>query len=181
MKHTIITASVIVIILVISGYYFLTRDVPTGLFDEFPLNISTTEAKRESPEGWSEYRSERYIFSLFYPEGMTVKEFDEGGGASTFIFENVEKGLGFQIFVVPYGGTQIAEDRFLKDVPSGIRENLSGLYLDGVLATSFDSKSIELGDTWEVWFIHKGLLYEMTTFRGQKTWLSEIIKTWRFI
>ena len=173
MKRTIITIGVIGVLLITGGYYFLVRNT-SALSPK-------TETERQPPDGWYEYRNGRYIFSLFYPEGIAVEEFDEGKGAKTFVFENKEDGLGFQIFVVPYGEEKISDSRFLLDVPSGIRENPSSFYIDGVVATSFYSKNIALGDTWEVWFVYKGFLYEVTTIREQEFWLSEIMKTWLFI
>lgn len=189
MKQTTKTIIFTVIILVIGGYYFFTKDTSTIQPSEFSSNIlnvslfatSTTAVETKSPEGRVVYKNEPYKFSFFYPEEMAVKEFDEGGGASAFIFENAKKGLGFQIFVVPYMGEQVSEERFLRDVPSGIRKNPSDFYIDGVLATSFYSKGLELGETWEVWFIYNGFLYEVTTPKGLDSWLQSIMQTWKFL
>ena len=169
--RTNIVVGVIGITFVIGGYYFLAPDT----------SVSVTESKRQPPDGWREYRNERYIFSVLYPEKMLTEEFNEGTGARTFIFENREEDLGFQIFVTPYGEEKISDERFLLDVPLGIRENPSSFYIDGALATSFYSKSMELGDTWEVWFIHKGFLYELTTLKPMESLLDEILETWLFI
>lgn len=132
------------------------------------------------PDGWSEYRSERYGFSLFYPLEMTAGEFDEGGGASTLTFEDKDDARGFQIFAVPYSGTHVTEERFLRDVPSGVRKDPVDFYIGGTLATAFYSTHPLLGDMVEVWFIHEGYLFELTTLQPLENLLAEVIQTLRF-
>lgn len=134
---------------------------------------------RESRSG--EYRSGEYFFSLVPREEMSVKEFDEGGGAKTFIFEDTQNEFGFQIFAVPYADEVITEERFKMDVPSGVKENVRELRVDDVMATTFYSQSFELGETYEVWFIKGSLLYEVTTLRSLENELNEIINSWQFI
>jgi len=185
-KYTNIVIGTIIILGFVIGIYFYSSnkggiDIKSGEDSLISTIQFSKTPTRSIPDGWLEYQNNQYNFSLFYPEGMVVNKFDEGAGASTITFENIEKGVGFQIFIVPYGGTQIDEGRFLRDVPSGIRQNPSELYIDGVLANSFYSKNLGLGDTWEVWFIYKGFLYEVTTFREQSDWLSQIMKTWSLL
>ena len=198
MKYKIITIGVVGIALAAGGYYFKARPASVELPVDFlfgevalkeplrePINepdkVAVKEPERRPPDGSREYRNERYSFSLFYPEETTVKEFDEGRGALTIVFENVEKAWGFQIFIVPYKESQVSEERFLTDVPSGVRENFSDFYIDGTVAASFYSKNIGLGDTWEVWFIRGGFLYEVTTLKNLDAWLGGIMKSWKFI
>ncbi|MDO8589718.1 MAG: hypothetical protein Q7R69_00360 [bacterium] len=176
MKYTSIVVGIVITLGLIVGAFFYLPEKRGGDDEN-----RTAGAVRDVPDGWHEYRSERYIFSLLYPAGTIAREFDEGDGAKTFIFENKDEKMGFQIFVVPYGEEKISDKRFLLDVPSGIKQNPSTFYLDGVLATSFYSKSVKLGETWEVWFVHKGFLYEVTALREQESWLSPIIKTWLFL
>jgi hypothetical protein len=154
-------------------------------FKNFPANLptaaTTTEEKREVPAGYKEYRSERYWFSLLYPEDFEVSFFDEGAGAGTITIQNVAKQKGFQIFVVPYSGNKIPEERFREDEPSGVRENDTHVTIDGAGAESFYSKNARLGDTAEIWFISHGLLYEVTTLKPLAPWLSSIMSTWKFL
>src|SRR3989344_2781365 len=85
------------------------------------------------------------------------------------------------IFTIPGRRPPEGSRESLRDVPSGVREDLKGFSINGISATSFYSKSLELGDTWEIWFIREGYLYEITTFRGLETWLGDILSTWQFI
>lgn len=186
--------TIVIIALVVLGsalYLFLLQNQEgnTQTLLNIPLfSTSTTEGSppltepiRTRPEGWLEYRNERYSFSLFYPQGMKVKVFDEGGGAATITFEDEGNARGFQIFATPYAETQISEERFLRDTPSGVRNEPINLTVDGAPATAFYSTHAFLGDTREVWFLHKGYLFEVTTLKGLDEWFFSILQTWRFI
>lgn len=146
----------------------------------FPSTSVSMGAPDTIPQGTLQYKNNRYRFSLFYPQELTVQEFEEGGGASSITFEDVSGGKGFQIFIVPYAENQVSKERFEKDVPSGVRSELREGIVGGAKAAFFYSKNDSLGDTREVWFIYDGFLYEVTTFRNLDLWLFEIIKTWRF-
>lgn len=136
---------------------------------------------RTPPVGAKEYRSAAYRFSLFYPQELTVNERPEGGGAATITFQNIEKAEGFQIFIVPYSEPQVSAERFKRDVPSGVRNNLTNITVDGATGAAFYSTNTALGDTREVWVVHGGFLYEVTTLKPLDTWLGAIIQTWKFI
>ena len=142
-------------------------------------------SKREAPAGFIEYRNQRYGFSLLLPQDLHVDTFDEGSGASTITFENIggpDGGArGFQIFVVPHGAAQVGEQRFRRDVLSGVREGLKDITIDGATGTAFYSVNDSLGETREIWFIHDGLLYEVTTLKVLDTWLTPVLESWKFI
>ena len=175
---------VVVILAGLGVWWYAPTDKPFENFigeDPLPV-VSLVEPKpREVPPGAHEYTNKSYGFSTLYPDIFSVRTINEGSGAVTIAFENKEKALGLQVFIVPYGEAQVSEERFLKDVPSGIRNDPKDFYIDGVLATGFYSSNAFLGETMEVWFIHKGLLYEVTAHRSMETLLSEILNTWQFI
>lgn len=157
--------------------------VSGGGFISQPTNVTTLTPKKERKlsSDQSEYRSTKYKFSLFYPKNLSVQEFDEGRGASTIVFQNPEAGLGFQIFITPFSGKQITEEKFRQDVPSGVRNELRNISVDGANGASFYSTNTFLGETAEVWFIKNGFLYEITAPKSLVSWLSTIIETWLFI
>lgn len=136
---------------------------------------------RKAPTGYREYRNEQYRFAFFAPQDLSTQAYDEGGGAATYTFQNVQTAQGFQIFAVPYGGTQVSQERFRKDVPSGVMRAPQDVSIDGATATAFFSADSLLGDTAEVWFIHGGYLFEVTAPKSEAAWLSEIMATWKWI
>lgn len=183
----------------IIGYFVYTKPSasPTTTPYElaFPDLVSTTDTpqnptenpivqpyvvERVVPVGAKEYRSATYHFSLFYPQELAVSEHPEGGGAATITFQNVEKAEGFQIFIVPYSEAQVSEKRFRQDEPSGIRESLTNIAVDGATGAAFYSENIALGATREVWVVRGGFLYEITTLKPLDAWLGAILQTWKF-
>ena len=50
----------------------------------------------------------------------------------------------------------------------------------GVPAKSFFGYNDAMGDTLEVWLIHGGFLYEVTTYKPLDAWLTPILQTWKF-
>lgn len=128
-----------------------------------------------------EYVNTKYHFSVFHSDQKTVQEFDEGGGAMTIVFQNTTNVHGFQIYVLPYSGTQVSEARFKEDEPSGVREGVTNITVDGATAAAFYSKDASLGDTFEVWFIHGGYLYEVTTLKSLEPNMMQRLQTWKFI
>ena len=142
---------------------------------------ASAKSTRSVPAGSREYYSAQYRFSLLYPEFLSVKKIAESGGGMTVTFENLKEARGFQIFVTPYAAAQVSDTRFKQDIPSGVRKNVTNISVGGASGASFYSYSEELGDTAEVWFLHGGLLYEVTTFKELAPWLADILSTWRFL
>jgi len=179
--------SIVAFIVMAGALYYVVRD-DSSVFESdfsdisFPkTETSGMEIPREIPAGMREYKNETYGFSLFYPEDMIIREIDEGGGARTFIFEDVANNLGFQIFVVPYSQSQVSQERFKKDIPSGVRLGMTDTIIDGAIGATFYSSHFALGETREIWFIHSGYLYEVTTLKPMALWLETIMQSWKFI
>ena len=145
------------------------------------ISESPVPAPREVPEGMQEYRSDEYGFSLLLPEQMTIGETKEGQGATTLVFEDRAKQQGLQVFIVPFTGTQVSEERFRLDNPSGIRREMKDITIDGATGAAFYSEHPLLGETAEVWFVREGFLYEVTTLKVLAPWLTEILASWQFI
>ena len=132
------------------------------------------------PAGYLEYRNEKYGFLFYHSPQAVVKEYDEGGGAMTITEENLQKVRGFQVFIVPYAEPTISEERFKRDVPSGVRTDVENTSVDGVRAVTFRSRDAVLGPTREIWVLRGGYLYEITTFQGVGNWFGPIISSFRF-
>lgn len=169
------------------AYYFVYKGGLVGP-GALPLGAgqatSTVAAAAESrmvPAGAREYRSAAYHFSVLYPENLAVTDYDEGVGAATVSFQNAASSQGFQVFIVPYSEPQVTAERFMRDVPSGVKEGTLNISIGGVPAVSFYSKDTALGDTAEIWFIYADHLYEVTAPKPLAGWLSSIMATWQFI
>lgn len=186
--HRYFTIRVVIVtcaVLAVGWLVFRSGILPLGqprvLESAIPESTLPLKPARTAPKGFIEYRNERYRFSLFYPANLTFKERDEGSGAMTITFQDVETVQGFQIFIVPYGGQKVSEQRFKQDEPSGVRTQSRNITIDGIAATSFFGNNSTLGDTAEIWFIHNYRLYEVTTLKPLAGWLTPIMTSWEFI
>lgn len=176
--------SVIVILTLLAGgvyLFFLAPGAQTASVSDAASEHHSKYPPREVPQGSKEFRSDLYGFSLLYPSDLTAKLIDEGSGAATVTFENDKTIEGFQIFIVPFDGAQITDDRFKKDIPLGVRKNIQNITIDGATGASFFSEDATLGETAEVWFIRGGYLYEVNTFKDRAEWLSSIMSSWKFL
>ncbi len=188
----------IVLCLVLALVVFLAfrKESDSQPIEFLPISIASTSLASSSqpatakispaptptiPKGYKEYRNEQYHFSLYYPGDIPVKEYAERGAATTITFQPGNGKPGFQVFVQNYNGAQITEERFKLDEPSGVMKDPVDFTLDGAPARSFYGYDPQIGDTHEVWFIKNGYLYEVTTYKALDTWLSDIMKTWKFL
>jgi hypothetical protein len=184
MSTRYLVAVLLVVAATIGAYLLITGQDASPLAGRF-LATSTAPAAgavpREVPAGFAEYRTAQYRFTLLYPSDLVVEEYSEDDGASTVTFQNIGTGHGFQIFIAPYGLAQITDEQFRKDEPSGVRTDTKDAVIDKAKGASFYSTNAALGDTAEVWFIHGGYLYEVTTLKPLAPWLNEIMQSWKFI
>lgn len=129
----------------------------------------------------SSYTNDTLGFTLSYPKELSTKEYDEGGGALTIVFEGSGEQNGFQMFVVPYTGDTITETRIKQDLGGASIEEPVEIILPGnTKATMFWSTSPAIGRSREVWFIKNGYLFEVTTYAAKDTWLAGILNTLTF-
>lgn len=169
-------------IIVFIGGFFALRSATVG--EPLGITLATTNAERLSPpvvpEGHKEYRSADYHFYVYYPGDIPPQESRDPGFAMTVEFQKEDGDPGFQIYAAPINGTTITEDRFLRDEPSGVRKDTKDVSVDGAAAVAFHGFDPRIGQTYEVWFIKDGLLYEVATYRQLEPWLDQILSTWRF-
>ena len=183
--NKIIFFAILIVIVVTLLFLFVGKDDISTTFgiQENVENTETEIATRSIPDGATLYENKHFGFSLLYPEELQVKEFDEKNGSWTIVFEDAVMQKGFQIFTLPYYEEEITMERIQMDVQGGgIKEPKEALIGDdgNVRALIFWSDGSILGETREVWFIHDGLLYEVTAPAELDVWLAEIMKTWRF-
>src|SRR5579872_75735 len=124
--------------------------LPAPVFDLATSSTSlfvSSSTPRMPPAGYTEYCSGAYKFSLFYPKDLSVTVNGEGG-AETLVFQDTATVQGFQIFIVPYSGSQVSEERFKADEPSGVRRDVTYGLVNGASAAAFYSSDPRLGDTY---------------------------------
>ena len=174
---------ILITTMVIFAYFVSVRpsdSLPNVVPQGEKLIVTTPGAPLVSPD-FRIYKNLLLRFSIIFPKNLRIKEYDDGTSASTITFDDPTSGHGFQIFVVPYQHDQITPEQFKRDIPSGVMKEPVDVIIDGVRGTVFYSQDPVIGETREVWFIHRGFLYEITTPKDLDRWVADIMKTWRFL
>lgn len=148
--------------------------------DSPPLSTSTPQTQPVSANT-RRYENAAFHFSLVYPSELQVEEYAEQGGALTVTFQDPNSDEGFEVYVTPYAQSQVTQQRFDTDEPSGVMNSPTAIVIAGAPATMFFGNNTLMGDTREVWFIRGGFLYEVATYKNLDAWLSQIMSTWAFI
>jgi hypothetical protein len=143
-----------------------------------PSDMQPTHA---APSGYLPYSNPQFHFSLSYPRNLQVQEYKEAGGGLTVTFQDIVADQEFQVYVTPYSDGQITDAQFKLDEPSGVKIEPTNVVVDGARGIEFFSNAPRLNDTREVWFIHGGFLYEVTTYKELDAGLQPILRSWQFI
>jgi len=142
--------------------------------------LASATSTLSPPPNTKAYQSSLYHFSLYYPDDLSVKEEPGADGSIVVLFEDQATVQGFDIFIVPYDQPKITQATFLMDEPSGVMDDPTDITVDGAPATEFISTNQAMGASAEMWFLHDGLLYEVTAPQPLASWLLQIMGTWQF-
>lgn len=149
---------------------------------------ASTDIAGDSPQvstdinEYQTYTNSTYNFSFKYPEGFTVANFQEGEYGETILVRKKEGKESLQIFISPFDEpSPLTKERILEDLPDMLVENAQQRLLkNGAVGLIFFSQESSLGRTREVWFVHNGYLYQVSTYAELDSWLAGILATWRF-
>lgn len=168
--------------------YMETAPNPLGSVGDTAFDLKTYESidtvattQVDLPEGYNLYTNGRLNFAALYPTFYVPNEVQETAISSSVLFAPVGGGTGVQVYVVYYPKAAIDDEQFKRDVPSGVRENVTKTILGGVEAVQFESSHVGLGKTHEVWAIYDGYLYEITVPYTDKVILDQMVSSWRFL
>ena len=125
------------------------------------------------------YYSLDYHFFFDVPKGFSFNEIPDEKG--TVVLVEGSAGESFQIFVTPFDEPgPLTPERIKKDLPQKVIRNPRAGTLDGVSAIAFTSHDEDTGDVFEIWFIHDGSLFQITTKSDFADGLQNILQTWKF-
>lgn len=175
MRYARLIVAVVLVAALVAGSYAAWRWSGAGSHTG-----GAARPQRTPPPGYNLYENATYRFSLFYPSALSAGEYPGEQGTDTFVFEDASTTQAFEVYVLPYGQPQVSQERFQKDIPSGVRDDFQPVTIDGASGASFFSTDPRLGDTAEVWLLHGGYLYEITALKSDAAWLSSILSTWQF-
>ncbi|MBI4159562.1 hypothetical protein HY504_00135 [Candidatus Wolfebacteria bacterium] len=188
MSKSKLFAVIIIVVLVVSGAYFLwSRGGLTSLNLGSPNSENQGDAGvpagGESADMSETYTSPDYGFSFKYPKGFNATELSDDSG-DTVLVQNAEEKSGFQIYITPFDEAEpLTAARIMEDLPaSEVIDPKDVLIGEGkaINAVIFLSTSPSFGKTREIWFTHEGNLYQVTTYEGQDNFIGPILETIEF-
>lgn len=129
------------------------------------------------------YFHKKYNFTFNYPSKFKTSNFIEGDGEQ--IQFQSDNGDWFQIYVTPWDeGDIITPERIKKDLPNIVIKEPQQVILGpkqkegiGPRALIFFSKDVSIGDTREIWFVHNGSLYQISTYKSFDIEIGKILST----
>lgn len=159
-------------------FLFVPHGAPLAQEQPAPLRSGTSEA---DGTGQTRYANAHYGFSLSYPTELSVAEYPQGSDVLTVVFQKPDEQKGFQVFIIPYAETQISQQRIQADLKGAPMKDAKEVVLAGnIRAVHFSSVAPIIGESSEVWFIHDGYLFEVTSYAADDAWLASILTTLTF-
>jgi hypothetical protein len=122
-------------------------------------------------------------FSFRYPATFTVSEIPQAEDSALLLVEDpTRERQGFQVSSMPYDEAEpLTPERIRQDVPDITMENAQPFRVAGEPGISFvQQQDPALGKTYEVWFVHNGMLYEAATYADRAALLHDVLSTWTF-
>jgi hypothetical protein len=120
-------------------------------------------------------------FRFRYPTEFDVNILPSGTDKKIILFQNERTGEGFQIYLAPFQeGIVLTPDRIRQNIPDAVLDRFQEIRISGVLTLFFASQDEIFGDTYEVWFVHHGTLFQITAPASSIDLLKQILVTFKF-
>lgn len=120
-------------------------------------------------------------FNFRYPAEFDVDILPDGTDSKALLFQNRRTGEGFQIYLTPFEEQIIlTPDRIRQDIPDIVLNHFQEIRISGVLTLFFASQDETFGNTYEVWFVHQGTLFQITAPADSVDLLKQILITFKF-
>ena len=102
-------------------------------------------------------------------------------GTGLVIAESPDGSRGFQITVYPYDESDpLTPEMIRQALPATNMENFFPTSIPPATAWAFYSES-DIGETFEVWVVYYGQLYQIVTYKDLDDWLQQLMKKWYFL
>lgn len=147
-----------------------------------PMEVLDPDIKKVN-DTFNTYFHKKYSFSFDYPSTFKTSNFIEGDGEQ--IQFQADNGDWFQIYVTPWDeGNIITPERIRKDLPNIVIKEPQQVVLGpkqkegvGPQALIFLSKDGTSIETREIWFVERGNLFQITTFKRLDPVIGNILST----
>jgi hypothetical protein len=139
----------------------------------------------ENPQTYQEPQGggEKNKFTFNYPQKFNLTSQDIEGGGKKILVESTEPQKGFEITVLPFDEVgPLTAARIKQDIPDMVMGNQKSVIVgaEKIPALAFNSTDENIGNTFEIWFVYNGSLYQALTYPEFSAGMEEILKTWQF-
>jgi len=121
-------------------------------------------------------------FSFRYPRGFRAHEIPQAEDSTLLLVEDpTRERQGFEVFTQPYDEAgPITVERIRQDLPNKVMEDVHPVQVAGADGLALTSDEAGVGRVAEVWMVHDGVLYEITTYPELAHLLGQVLSTWTF-
>ena len=144
--------------------------------------FSGTSARAAPPDFTETYADAAHGFSFKYPPTLRIHASQQDATA-IIVARNAAKTIGFQIHIKPIGGTDraITPTRIARDMPGLAIRGPQRLRIPGAgLALAFYATEQNFGESFQVWFIRQGRLYQLSSYAPHDALVRGVLATWTF-
>jgi hypothetical protein len=185
-KKRILLVVGIVSILAFSYYiYSMEENQPVpSIWEKGIGEIQESTFQSLTSENSTQFESKERGFSFLYPKNLKSSNIPNDSGEQVLVFQDAEKGQGFQIVISPFDEdiSVLDEARIRMDLPDLKLENPEEVLLgNSGRGTAFLSDNESFAkNSREVWFVYKGYLYQISTYAHLDPLLQSVLATWEF-
>ncbi len=139
------------------------------------------DAEQSLIETGSVYKDELYNFSFTYPKGFTAGSFSDTDDTHTILVRDGKQAVFAQIFVSGFDEDIVLDEkRIKKELPDLVITDPKTVFIGEVQGIAFTSTNSLSSESREVWFVHKGNLYQVSAPIAQAGLFDIMIQTWKF-
>jgi len=127
------------------------------------------------------YSDTDYGFSFSYPQGYTASAFSDIENTKTILLGNTTSKSALQVFVSPFDeNISLTLERIKEEMPDLAVLEPKSILLDEVTGVSFRSTNALDAESYELWLIHRGNLYQISAPVISKAVFDDILTTWEW-
>ena len=145
--------------------------------------VHQVHSDESKPQLTKSYTNDTYRFSLMMPAGFATTEGTElDPNASTTVLLQNRAGDGVQILISLWDepASALTPERVTQDTELTVT-NAQPIAIPGGVGISFNSDNDAFdGASSDIWFVHDGTVYELTTYARLDPLLHAMFATWRF-
>jgi len=192
-------------VLLIAGFVLAIASHRSAMRPSAPGQTAASDQTQESPQSFAGLNpqeqspkaaaaaarvaaaqfSERYEsvpgFSFGYPDSLKIGSIqDPNSGELTVTAQNAGEHIGFQVYVSPDRGAPVTQAEIVQDLPQINAHSFTPVSLDGAPGIAFAATDANFGDSLQVWLVHGGYLYQISTYGNQGALLSKVLGTWKW-